>query len=169
MESANLTILASPGSFCHVLSITSLQSPGLLLARYWAQSPSLFSSLFVPFSSNNFKQITRSHVLNMWNDEWASSQILPCQTDRCIVAPGLVTGLSTPVQSGPISIKISKSYFNSFLILPHVQTCFNHLGCRTLDNTQLYSKSTHLKKNVMYHKLKEMPYIYYLYHLYYIL
>jgi hypothetical protein len=49
IEARNLALLATFGSFCHIFTTASAKSPGFILARFWAQSPSPFSTLFAPF------------------------------------------------------------------------------------------------------------------------
>lgn len=73
-EACNLALLNSLGSFCHVFNATSSNSPGLRLARFWAQSPSPFLTSTAPSSHSHVKQTIRSKVWSIWNEEWSCLQ-----------------------------------------------------------------------------------------------
>jgi len=72
IEARNLALLATFGSFCHIFTTAIAKSPGLILARFWAQAPSPFSSLLVPFSPLHVKHLIRSTLWDIWSNEWSS-------------------------------------------------------------------------------------------------
>lgn len=49
-EASNLALLVSLGSYCHIFTTTNPNSPGLILAGFWAKSPSPCSIRNTPFS-----------------------------------------------------------------------------------------------------------------------
>ncbi|KAI9560547.1 hypothetical protein GHT06_011489 [Daphnia sinensis] len=108
-EANNLALLVSLGRSCHIFTATSPNSPGLILAGFWAKSPSSpCSTRNIPFSPNILKQQIKSYVTCAWHEEWLS---LPTNLS--------VKAFFPDVQSAKMLLKIKTSALSTQLFTGH--------------------------------------------------